>query len=172
MAYITIGTGLGGGLVLSGALYRGASGYAGELGHITIEPDGRPCACGSTGCLETRVSAPGLVATARDHGLNAASADDVYDSAIGGNAAAKAAFEDTGRFLGIACSDLINLLNLESIIIGGGVMASGDLLLRSTVAEVRRRAFEPAARICPIVQSQLWPDAGMIGAAMLARDRQ
>jgi len=172
MAYVTIGTGLGCGLVLSGALYRGASGYAGEMGHINIEPDGRPCACGSTGCLETRVSASGLVATAREHGIDAESAKDVYDAAAGGNAAARAAFEETGRFLGIACADLINLLNLESIVIGGGVMASGDLLLSSTIAEVRRRAFEPAARICPIVQSQLWPDAGLIGAAMLARDRQ
>ena len=172
LAYVTIGTGLGCGLVLSGALYHGASGYAGELGHVNIEPDGRPCACGSIGCLETRVSASGLVATARQHGFEAASAGEVYDAAVAGNTAALAAFEETGRFLGIACADLINLLNLESIIIGGGVVASGELLLQSTIAEVRRRAFEPAARICPIVQSQLWPDAGMIGAAMLARDRQ
>jgi len=181
MAYLTIGTGLGCGLVLSGALYRGASGYAGEIGHVNIEPNGRPCACGSVGCLETRVSAPGLIATAREHlkrfpssldALPDLTAEAIYDAAIQGDAAALAAFEDTGQFLGIACADLINLLNLESIIIGGGVMASGDLLLRSVSSEVRRRAFEPAARICPIVQSQLWPDAGMIGAAMLARDRQ
>ncbi len=66
MVYLTIGTGLGSGLVLAGALYRGASGFAGEIGHVNVEPDGRPCACGSTGCLETRVSAPGLVATARE----------------------------------------------------------------------------------------------------------
>jgi len=172
MAYLTIGSGLGCGLVLSGALYRGASGYAGDIGHVNIEPDGRPCACGSVGCLETRVSAPGLIATARALGIEESSAEALYEAAIRGNTAALAAFADTGRFLGIACADLINLLNLESIVIGGGVMASADLLLHSAAAEVRRRAFEPAARICPIVQSQLRTDAGMIGAAMLARDRQ
>jgi glucokinase len=184
LAYLTIGTGLGCGLILAGALYRGATGFAGEMGHVNIEPDGRPCACGSQGCLETRVSAHGLVETAREHlkslpstldtlaAPDGITAETVYDAAISGDAAALAAFEDTGRFLGIACADLINLLNLEAIVIGGGVMASGDLLLGPAAAEVRRRAFEPAARICPLVPSQLWPEAGMIGAALLARDLQ
>jgi glucokinase len=172
MAYLTIGTGLGCGLVLSGSLYRGASGYAGEIGHVNVEPFGRPCACGSTGCFETRVSAPGLILTARELGMKESSAEAIYNAAIDGNTAALATFEVTGRFLGIACANLINLLNLESIVIGGGVMASSDLLLRSASDEVRLRAFEPAARICPIVQSQLRTDAGFIGAAMLARDRQ
>jgi glucokinase len=172
MAYITIGTGLGCGLVLSGAMYRGASGYAGEMGHVNIEPFGRPCACGSTGCLETRVSAPGIIETASELGMHAASAEAIHDAALRGDTAALATFEVTGHFLGIACANLINLLNLESIVIGGGVMASSDLLLRPAAEEVRQRAFEPAARICPIVQSQLRTDAGLVGAAMLARDRQ
>jgi len=172
VAYLTIGTGLGCGLILSGALYRGASGYAGEIGHVNVEPNGRPCACGSTGCFETRVSAPGLIATARELGMSESSAEAIYTTAIRGDTAALATFEVTGRFLGIACANLINLLNLESIVIGGGVMASSDLLLRSAADEVRRRAFEPAARICTIVQSQLRTDAGLIGAAMLARDRK
>lgn len=181
MAYITIGTGLGSGLILSGSLYRGASGYAGEMGHIHVEPMGRKCACGAVGCLETYVSAPGIVATAREFMGNKPSsldslpeltAEAIYDAAIAGDAVAVVTFGGTGIFLGIACSDLINLLNLESIIIGGGVMASGELLLNIASSEVKRRAFEPAARICPIVQSQLWPNAGLIGAAMLARDRQ
>ena len=181
MAYITIGTGLGCGLILNGALYRGASGFAGELGHVNIEPTGRECACGSTGCLETRVSAQGIVETARDfmkntksslHKIPNLTAEIIYAHALREDAAAAATFQDTGIMLGIACSDLINLLNLEKIVVGGGVMASGDLLLGAASAEVGRRAFAPAARICPIVQSQLWPNAGMIGAAMLARDRQ
>jgi glucokinase len=179
MAYITIGTGLGCGLILSGNLYRGASGYAGEMGHVNIEPDGRQCACGSIGCLETRVSAPGLVQTAREMirdshghpGFAEWTAHSIYNAACAGDEAASKAFEWTGRFLGIACANLINLLNLEMIVVGGGVIASGDLLLDSARAEVQRRAFEPAARICPIVQSQLWPNAGLIGAAMLARDQ-
>jgi glucokinase len=87
-----------------------------------------------------------------------------------GNEGAKAVFVETGRYLGMACANLINLLNLQAIVIGGGVMASADLLLNATREEVRRRAFRASAQDCPIVQSHLWPDAGVIGAAMLARD--
>jgi glucokinase len=172
MAYVTIGTGLGCGLVLAGNMFRGSSGYAGELGHTVVEPSGRPCACGSHGCLETRVSATGIVQTARE--LNAAdgntTAESLYDAAIKGDRTAQAIFEETGRYLGIACSNLINLLNPQAIVVGGGVMASGDLLLGAARAEAQRRAFPPSANDCAIVQSQLWPDSGTIGAAMLARD--
>jgi len=98
-------------------------------------------------------------------------AQSIYEAAMRGDSAAKAVFKETGFFLGIACANLINLLNPQMIVLGGGVMASGNLLLDTLNAEVQRRAFAPAARICPIVQSQLWPDAGLIGAAMLARDR-
>jgi glucokinase len=172
MAYVTIGTGLGCGLVLTGKMFRGASGYAGELGHTVIEPGGRPCACGSQGCLETRVSATGIVQTARERNVagNDTTAESLYESAINGDRTAREIFEETGRYLGIACSNLINLLNPEAIVVGGGVMASGDLLLGAARAEARRRAFLPSARDCAIVQSQLWPDSGTIGAAMLARD--
>ena len=153
-------------------MFRGTSGYAGELGHTVVEPWGRPCACGSHGCLETRVSATGIVQTARE--LDAADANttaqSLYDAAIKGDRTAQAIFEETGRYLGIACSNLINLLNPEAIVVGGGVMASGDLLLGSARAEAQRRAFPPSAHDCAIVQSQLWPDSGTIGAAMLARD--
>src|SRR5436190_18215919 len=105
MAYVTIGTGLGCGLVLGGTMLRGRSGYAGELGHTVVEPWGRPCACGSHGCLETRVSATGIVQTARE--LNAAddktTAESLYHAAINGDRIAKSVFEETGRYLGIAC---------------------------------------------------------------------
>jgi glucokinase len=172
VAYITLGTGLGCGLILSGALFRGASGYAGELGHTVIEPGGRPCACGNKGCLETRVSAPGIVQTAREANLpgDISSAEAIYIAASKGNRAARAVFEETGKYLALACANLINLLNLQAIVIGGGVMASGDILLNAVREEVRRHAFHQPALDCPIVQSQLWPDAGVIGAAMLARD--
>jgi glucokinase len=172
MAYLTIGTGLGCGLILCGQMFRGTSGYAGEFGHTVVEPDGRPCACGSHGCLETRVSATGIMQTARQANIGdeISSAEDLYDAAMRGNTAARAIFEETGRYLGIACSNLINLLNPEAIVVGGGVMASGDLLLDAAREEARRRAFPPSVRDCPIVQSHLWPDSGTIGAAMLARD--
>jgi glucokinase len=172
MVYLTLGTGLGCGLVIAGKLYRGISGYAGEMGHTVVETDGRRCACGSHGCLETRVSATGIVVTAREHGIEdpALTASSLYDQAASGDPRALRVFEETGRYLGIACANLVNLLNPEVLVIGGGVMASGDLLLRSAREEVHRRAFGPSAADCPIVQSQLWPDAGTIGGAMLARD--
>jgi glucokinase len=152
-------------------VFRGASGYAGELGHTIIEPEGLPCACGSKGCLETRVSGTGIVDTARELGMQGQlTADSVFHEAAAGREPARSVFERTGRLLGIACTNLINLLNLHLIVVGGGVMASGDLLLGPARQEVARRAFAAAAKDCPIVQSQLWPDGGVIGAAMLARD--
>ena len=172
MAYVTLGTGLGCGLILSEQLFRGTSGYAGELGHTVVEPDGRQCACGAKGCIETRVSATGIVQTAREANTpgDTSSAESIFTAAMQGNKAARAVFEETGRYLGMVCANLINLLNPQAIVMGGGVMASGDLLLAAAREEVRRRAFPPSALDCPIVQSHLWPDAGTIGAAMLARD--
>ena len=182
MVYLTIGTGLGSGLILNGRLFAGGSGFGGELGHTTIDPGGRVCACGNRGCLETRVSATGIVVTAREKMNNEPSSllhqlDEpltsqmIFDAAVRGDAVARATFQETGKYLGIACANLINLLNPEMIVIGGGVMASGEILLHSAIEEVQRRAFAPSARGCEIVQSKLWPEAGMIGAAMLARDR-
>lgn len=172
LAYITLGTGLGCGLILSEQLFRGTSGYAGELGHTVVEPGGRQCACGATGCIETRVSATGIVQTAREANVpgDISSAAAICNAAVQGNKAARAVFEETGRYLGMLCSNLINLLNPQAIVLAGGVMASGDLLLSAARDEVGRRAFPPSAHDCPIVQSHLWPDAGTIGAAMLARD--
>ena len=99
-----------------------------------------------------------------------ATAESLYEAAMNGDRAAQTIFEETGKYLGIACSNLINLLNPEAIVVGGGVMASGELLLGAARKETQRRAFPPSARDCAIVQSHLWPDAGIIGAAMLARD--
>jgi len=95
----------------------------------------------------------------------------IYEIAARGDQTAQAVFVETGECLGIACANLINLLNLEMIVIGGGVLASGDLLLRSATHTAALRSFPSSYRDCQIVQSKLWPDAGVIGAAMLARDR-
>jgi glucokinase len=173
MAYVTLGTGLGAGIIVDGKILQGASGYAGELGHTVIEPDGRLCACGKRGCLETIVSATGIVATARERmKMEPASAVKVFDAAMQGDEGAKDVFRYTGRYLGLACANLMNLFNLEVIIIGGGVLAAGEVLLGPTREEAERQAFPAAFADCQIVQSHLWPDAGMIGAAMLARDRK
>jgi glucokinase len=182
MVYLTLGTGLGSGLILNGSLFVGGYGFGGELGHTTIDPEGRMCACGNRGCLETIVSATGIVMTAQEKMKNGTptllrqldgplTSEMIFDAAGRGDAVARATFEQTGKYLGIACANLINLLNPEMIVIGGGVMASGEMLLHSAIEEVHRRAFAPSARCCEIVQSRLWPEAGMIGAAMLARDR-
>jgi predicted NBD/HSP70 family sugar kinase len=104
-------------------------------------------------------------------GPGPASAEEIYHAAVSGDAIAMETFATTGRYLGIACANLINLLNPQAIVIGGGVMGSGDFLLQPAIEEARRRAFASAFRDCSIVQSLLWPDSGLIGAAMLARDR-
>ena len=172
MIYLTLGTGLGSGLVLNGSLFTGASGYGGELGHTVIDPDGRPCRCGNRGCLEMYASAAGIVHTAEEKGMKGPlTADMVYEAAVLGDAVAQEVFTETGRYLGIACANLINFLNPEMIVIGGGVMASGDLLLETARSAARQHSFAAPFHDCKIVQSKLWPEAGVIGAAMLARDR-
>ncbi len=176
MAYLTLGTGLGSGFVLNGSLFTGASGYGGEFGHTVLVPGGRLCGCGRRGCVETLVSATGMVRTAKEKGWTESgaqplTAESIFQAALQGNAIAQEVFEETGRYLGVACTNLINLLNLEMIVISGGVMASGDMLIRAAREVAARESFAASYADCRIVQSKLWPDAGMVGAAMLARDR-
>jgi glucokinase len=182
MAYLTLGTGLGSGIILNGRLFGGASGYAVEFGHTVVQPDGRKCPCGSRGCLETLVSGPGIVLTARElmkddpqsllHRVpEPLTSEQIFEAAGAGDRVAQATFQRTGAWLGIACTNLINMLNLELIVLGGGVMAAGALLMIPLLAEVQQSALAPSLEDCRIVQSKVWPEAGMIGAAMLARDR-
>jgi glucokinase len=167
---------------LNGSLYTGTSGYGAEFGHTVVDPNGRVCGCGQRGCIETVVSATAIVQTAKDKFKGAGTtllteipppltAATIYEAAIRGDELAREVFKETGRWLGIACANLINLLNPELIIIGGGVMASGEVLLGHAGDFARQYAFPPSYADCRIVQSKLWPDAGMIGAALLARDR-
>jgi glucokinase len=188
MAHLTLGTGLGSGFILNGSLFTGASGYGGEFGHTVLavtpsgQDTGRLCACGNRGCVEMFVSATGIVMTAEEkmkvaphsllHGIERPlTSESIYDAAVRGDETARDVFADTARYLGVACANLINLLNLEMIIIGGGVMAAGDLLMKPTVYAAKVHSFPSSYADCQIVQSKLWPDAGLIGAAMLARDR-
>ena len=122
------------------------------------------------------ISATGMVRTAKEKGLTESdteplTAETIFQAAIEGNPVAQEVFEETGRYLGMACANLINLLNLEMIVISGGVMASGDVLIRAARDVASLESFAASYADCQIVQSQLWPDAGMIGAALLARDR-
>lgn len=176
---ITIGTGLGSGLILNNTLWTGAGGFAAEFGHVTVDPEGAPCPCGNRGCLERYVSAGALVRYARellppelveDLG-NSLDAQKVADLAFQGKAGAAAAFARMGRWLGVALASLINTLNLEAIIIGGGVSASFDLLLPELIDEIAQRSFTQISGGCAIVQSELGDDAGLLGGAALAAAR-
>jgi glucokinase len=182
MAFLTLGTGFGSGLILNGKLFTGTSGYAAEFGHTIIQPDGRHCACGSYGCIETVASATGILATALEmmasapasllHTMTAPlTSEMVFDAAKAGDDVAVKTFQQTGRWLGMACTNLINLLNLQMIVFGGGVMAGGDHLMNPLLEAVGKYAISASRLDCQIVQSRLWPETGVIGAAMLARDR-
>jgi glucokinase len=173
---VTIGTGLGSGLILDGRLWIGANGFAAEFGHVTVQPDGLLCPCGNRGCLEQYVSAGAVVRNARElipqdalggmqDGLDA---EKVAALARQGETGAQAAFERSGNRLGIALASLITTLNLQAIIIGGGVAASFDLLLPPLQAELSQRCFPQITAGLAILKAQLGDDAGLLGAAALA----
>lgn len=171
LVLLTVGTGLGSGLILEGELWQGRDGFAGELGHITVNPEGLHCNCGNLGCLETEVSAPALVRnyltfSGKDEDLTAR---DVYLMAKAGDKAASKSFERCGYFLGIALGIIINLLNPEKIILGGGVMKSGNWLLRPAVTEAKRRSISVSFTTCEIKKASLGNKAGLIGAAAWAK---
>jgi glucokinase len=183
MFYITIGDGIGGAIILDGKLWTGASGFAGEVGHITIDTEGVECQCGNTGCLETVASAPNIVRRAKErlHRDSTSSlsklainkdftADDVAHEARNGDDFSLMMIERTGKFIGTGVASVINLLNIERIVLGGGVMDAGDLILNPIIQEAKRRAFQPCFEATKIVASALGTDAVAIGAAMLARD--
>ncbi|MEP6569375.1 MAG: ROK family protein [Acidobacteriota bacterium] len=181
--YITIGEGIGGAIILDGKLWTGASGLAGEVGHITIDAGGDECECGNSGCLETVASAPNIVRRANER-LNRDStsslsklamnkdftADDMAREAKEGDDFSLMMIERTGKYIGTGVASVINLLNIERIVLGGGVMQAGDLILNPIIQEAKRRAFQPCFEATQILVGTLGEDAATIGAAMLARD--
>ncbi|MHB8843450.1 MAG: ROK family protein [Nitrospirota bacterium] len=174
LIFLTLGTGVGGGIILDGAIWHGADGMAGEVGHMTIVPDGRPCGCGNTGCLEMYASSRGIIMNyqeavrTEDRGRGAVTSAQVYQAARANDPAALAALRQMGCSLGIGIANLINIFNPEMVVIGGGVREAWDLFIDATRSEITKRAFEyPAART-RIVPSVLGDDAGMVGAAAVA----
>jgi glucokinase len=181
---LTIGTGIGGGLILGGEIYRGSTGAGAELGHVVIEADGPPCQgnCPGRGCVETLASGTALgregrAAAARepDSALGAMLADGVTidgkvvtEAALGGDATARGVFDLIGSRLGVALTSFANIFEPEVFVIGGGVIAAGDLLLDPARRVLEQRALPPMKRI-PVVAAELGADAGMIGAAAMAR---
>jgi glucokinase len=181
---LTVGTGIGGGLILSGEVYRGATGAGAELGHTVIQADGPPCQgnCPNHGCVESLASGTALGREGRaaaesspDSVLARMLADGrtidgkaVTEAALGGDETAIGVFELIGGRLGVACSSFANIFQPDAIVVGGGVIAAGDLLLDPVRRELRERALNPMNRT-PVLEATLGNDAGMIGAAALAR---
>ena len=182
--YIGIGDWIGGAIILGGKLWIGASGCAGEVGHITIDTDGIECICGNTGCLETVAAAPNIVRRARERldrdstsSLSSLSeaeegftASDLAREATNGDDFSVMMIERTGKYIGTAVASVINLLSIERIVLGGGVMDAGDLILKPIIEEAQRRSFQPCFEATKIVAAELGVDGVAIGAALLARD--
>jgi glucokinase-like ROK family protein len=178
--YINIGSRVGASIVIDRKIYRGSSGYAGELGHIAIDPDGKKCLCGNMGCLERYVSASAIAQRVQERlNLNPSSAlqiitdrpvsvQDVSAAALLGDKMASVIVSDVGRYLGIAISNLIDLLNVEMIVLGGGITENGEILLVPALEEIKRRTLAPPYDDCKVVLSALGSAAGVIGAALLA----
>ena len=182
-AMLTIGTGIGGGLIVDGRLYRGSTGAAGELGHIVIEADGPPCQgnCPNRGCVEslasgTAIAREGRAAAERapESALGRALAGGealdgalVTDAALEGDETAREVLALVGRRIGVALSSLANALDPDVIVIGGGAIRAGELLVEPARSELAARALPPMNRT-RVEAAELGPDAGMIGAAALA----
>jgi glucokinase len=176
---LTLGTGIGGGIVLGGRIFHGCSDVAGEIGHMTIDSTGRKCKCGNYGCLEAYASGPAMALRAVE-GIEAGeesiltemvrgkldriSAATVYDAILQGDAFANEVMTDTAKFLGAGVANIINILNPEMVVIAGGVTRAGEHLFTPLRAEVRRRAFRAAEEHCSIVPGELTGTAGVIGA--------
>jgi glucokinase len=183
---LTVGTGIGGALILGGQLYRGAVGAAGELGHMVIDVNGPPCQgnCPNRGCLESLASGTALARDARriaeeqpDSALGRAMSDGrvlagplVTELAHDGDKAALEVLDLIGTRLGIGIASYVNIFNPQVVVIGGGVLGAGELLLAPARAEVARRALPPSRDVVRIVNAQFGAEAGMVGAAALALD--
>ena len=177
---LTLGTGIGGGIVLNGEIFHGVSDAAGEIGHMTIEANGRKCPCGNYGCLEAYASGPAIARRAIE-GLEAGAeslltdlvtnkfenitAATVYEAVINGDTYANEVMRETAKFLGAGVANVINIFNPDMIVISGGVTKAGDHLFVPLRSEVRRRAFKSALDACQITAAQLPGTAGVIGAA-------
>lgn len=185
---MTLGTGIGGGIVLNGSIWKGITGMAGEVGHIIVEPEGWPCPCGGRGCLETYSSATGITKMAQekfndgdyskrlreitnDNPANITS-ELLCKLAKEGDQLSKKIFKKMGKYLGIGFADLINILNLELIIIGGGALPTWEFFIDEAVCQMKMRTYKIPGEKVRIVKAKCGNDAGLLGAAYMAWNRK
>lgn len=175
---VTLGTGVGGGIIINGRPLRGPDGTAGEIGHICVEPFGAPCGCGARGCVEQYSSATAVVRLTRELESQYAASElqnrprltslDVFEAGKNGDELALEVFRQMGFYLGIALADLVNVLNPEVIVIGGGAAAGWELFIDHVRDQIRERAFREPALRANVMRAVLGDDAGILGAARLA----
>ncbi|MGQ0576095.1 MAG: ROK family protein [Pseudonocardia sp.] len=183
MVLLTVGTGIGGGVLLNGQIYRGPTGLGAELGHMIVNPDGPRCACGNHGCLEAYASGTALGRMGRDAAADepdgpiallgiaegAVTGRTVTAAALQGDPTARRLFDRLGRWLGVGIASLATIFELEAVIVGGGLVETGELLLGPARAGAREFAYAAGARgVVPVLGASCGSDAGIIGAALLA----
>ena len=182
LVFVTLGTGIGGGVISHGLLLRGAQGAGGELGHVTVDPTGPRCACGNRGCLEALCSGTAIARRAREVASEKPGSplgrlavqrkilgEDVTDLAREGDGAALRVLEEAGAWLGVGLAGFVNVFNPEIVAVGGGASRAGDLLLDAAREEVRLRARPPGRDLAKIMEATLGAESGVLGAAALAR---
>ena len=168
--FVAVGTGIGGAIIIDGVLRRGWQGASGEIGHLIVERDGRPCPCGSRGCWEQYGSGRALVRAAEAAGFEVPHGAAITAAGAAGDKRAREVLSEIGEWVGVGIASLVAVLDPEVVVVGGGVSAAGDLLLEPARASfhdyltARDRRPEP-----PVLLAALGPDAGFIGAADLAR---
>ena len=181
--FITLGTGVGGGVITHGILLRGAQGAGGELGHVTLDPEGPLCGCGNRGCLEALASGTAIQRRAREFANDRPGSalgqlalqrqvlgEDVTKLAEEGDEAAVSVLEETGRWLGIGVAGFVNMFNPEVVAVGGGASRAGEFILEPARREVELRTRSPSRDLVEIKEATLGPVSGVLGAAALARD--
>ncbi|MCX7969660.1 MAG: ROK family protein [Armatimonadetes bacterium] len=177
---VTLGTGIGGAVILNGELIHGVSFAAGELGHISIDPNGPKCGCGNYGCVELYASGPAIAQRAREYVLRGVNtkmstmalpedltAEHVARAAREGDFLAQSILAEAGKMLGTALAGIVNLLNPDRIVIGGGVAQAGDWILEPVRWEIKRRALPNATKALQVVPTALGTNSGILGAAAL-----
>jgi glucokinase len=167
LVLLTLGTGIGGGIISDGKILHGFLGMAGEIGHITVVPNGNPCGCGNHGCLEKHASATAIAALGRMIGLGDVTSEEVYTLAKQGDVRALAVFEHMGRALGMALALLVNIFNFPLYLISGGPIPAWDVFSIPMLAELKQRSFTYRASKTVVAKAELGNEAGLYGAAYL-----